>query len=712
MSRNRDEMLKSYATSLAEALSGKEGRQGMELMHKLGALADEEAAPAPAGRPGAVGIWEPKSGEGGTWFERSPERSAEWSLWADVERIEPRGSRRRVVLLGESVARGYFYDPCYTPARVLEEILSTSGVPGGVEVVDLAKNDLQARDLEALLRAALALQPDAFVVFGGNNWAQAPSVFQDGPERYLAAKLLRERGVAGFKAHLEESLAAGVESAVRDGLVPLSRQLRVVLMVPEFNLADWRLDGEADAPWLAGGRNERWHGLLESAREALADGRLAEAEAHAREMVEIDGGTAAAGLTLLAECSRRQGRLAEARGFLERARDAHAWDSTPQVPKTLSAIQEAFRRSAAAEPSRVALVDLPRVFSEASGGEIPDRRLFLDYCHLTSLGIRMAMAAAAERLLPLLGAASSSREELQGRAAPPDAETEAEAYLAAAIHNAHWGQPYEIVRHHCDRALAASPEIAQPMTCYLDLQTRRAPAWACESFARLSTLGIRSLRRYVSTYNQGKLFDAVLLGAIADGLEDAGVPSRERLAALRREERGIAVGRPADLLDPYYRSSWADRSGLWWSSFFHRVYDPVSRFPLVCRSAGEPVTLELTWRTPAPEAVNREGTVMVNGIPVADLRSNSRWITQRLTLDAGLLREGMNTIEVRWPVALGPGEDGIERAASDLERGLPYLLLPTFAEIHSFRALLKPASGLPAQEPRPLEEVSEPGLVS
>lgn len=104
--------------------------------------------------------------------------------------------------------------------------------------------------------------------------------------------------------------------------------------------------------------------------------------------------------------------------------------------------------------------------------------------------------------------------------------------------------------------------------------------------------------------------------------------------------------------------------------------------------------------------------MLVNGLPVADLRSSSRWITQRLTLGTGILREGMNTIEVRWPVTLGPGEAGIERTASDLERGLPYLLLPAFAEIHSFRALLEPVSGFLAQEAQLLEEVSEPGLVS
>ena len=87
-------------------------------------------------------------------------------------------------------------------------------------------------------------------------------------------------------------------------------------------------------------------------------------------MVSLDGGTAASGLTLLADCARRQGRPEEARAFLERARDAHGWDSTPQVPKALSVIQEALR-TGAAEAGRIALVDLPRVFDETLGGALP-----------------------------------------------------------------------------------------------------------------------------------------------------------------------------------------------------------------------------------------------------------------------------------------------------------------------------------------------------
>jgi hypothetical protein len=47
------------------------------------------------------------------------------------------------------------------------------------------------------------------------------------------------------------------------------------------------------------------------------------------------------------------------------------------------------------------------------------------------------------------------------------------------------------------------------------------------------------------------------------------------------------------------------------------------------------------------------------------------------------LKAGVNALEIRWPLGTRPGEAGIENAARDLEAGLPYSLLPTFAEINS-----------------------------
>jgi hypothetical protein len=193
-------------------------------------------------------------------------------------------------------------------------------------------------------------------------------------------------------------------------------------------------------------------------------------------MVEIDRGTAASGLTLLAECALTRGDRAGSRRLFERARDAHGWDSALQVPKALSVVQKALRGGG----GRLAVVDLPRVLEELSG-ELPGRRAFLDYCHLTSWGIRAAMAAAAGPLLAAWGVSGADPEALRGHASAPEPRLEAEAHFAAAVHNAHWGQAYNVVRRLCDEALRQNPGIAEALRCYLDFLARRAPAWASRS---------------------------------------------------------------------------------------------------------------------------------------------------------------------------------------------------------------------------------------
>jgi hypothetical protein len=130
-----------------------------------------------------------------------------------------------------------------------------------------------------------------------------------------------------------------------------------------------------------------------------------------------------------------------------------------------------------------------------------------------------------------------------------------------------------------------------------------------------------------------------------------------------------------------------DRSGLWWTSYYYRAHGPTSRFPLV-RKGGGPTTIELTWRSPALGSGETAGTILVDGDPIGELRPNTEWKTERFEMPtAETPARGVSWIEIRWPPALLPGSEGIEAAARDVERGIPFLLLPVFAEVHSFHAL-------------------------
>src|SRR5438552_567532 len=80
-------------------------------------------------RTGHIGIYIPKEIGGATWYYRKRykdrwQNSEKWKPFADIDHIPPKGSQKRIVLVGESVARGFFVDPGYTPAFVLETMLA------------------------------------------------------------------------------------------------------------------------------------------------------------------------------------------------------------------------------------------------------------------------------------------------------------------------------------------------------------------------------------------------------------------------------------------------------------------------------------------------------------------------------------------------------------------------------------------------------------
>lgn len=675
MPANQDHLVKSLADEMARQLSGSSGASAVLLLQRFGLITLPERQ-KPSARSGVLGIWE----AGSQGYEPSAALRKQWPNWANIHSIPLKGERKRVLLLGESVAAGFLYAPEFRPAQALEAALTTAlGEP--VEVVDLAKSDLLAPELAELAGAAPTLDPDALVVFAGNNWC-VPSR----QDLHLGATVLREQGALGFKELREQRLAAMIDTLLPQ-FTELSSRLPIVVVIPEINLADWRLDAEADSPWLPAGRNRRWLECRAAARSALASSRFDEAAALASKMVELDGGTAASGWTLLADCARARGDLAAARTCLEKARDTHIWDLTHQTPRALSITQQALRGCAL--PGRIAVVDLPHCFAAWQHGELPDRRLFLDYCHLSLEGICVSMAATALEVAALLdsGRPLPRLESLVNAVPSLSTRIEATAHFGGAIHSAHWGQSSSFVSYLCHEAARRSPEVAYAMRVFLELQTRRTPAWACAAAERLSAFATSFLPGYIvhETQNQTKLFDSVLLSAIADALEDNGLPSRGFLEELRKEERALS-NRPRDLLDPYYRASWMDLNWLEWPSHFHRAYTPTSRYPWVSRTQRE-VVFALTCRRTGANGCPGECKVRINGTCVAHHPLSATWSTLHFSAPAELVQSGVNWLEIDWPLDLPDSEQEIEHIALEHEHGRIVPLLPVFAEISSLSAV-------------------------
>jgi len=700
------ESLKTFAARMARAAFSEDAGQVVRLLRVSGLLGapQGEAATASSGVSVAdldgalggaparsygdnVGIWGAKVVNGKVSFVRRMEAMAEWNYWADVGRIEPRSEKLRVVLIGESVARGYLYDPVFNPAMALQMILEAQFGEGKVEVIDLARTNLGFQILEIALNA-FQLEPDIAIVWAGNNWYISEPLPSEVAE---IDEAIAKHGLAGAKQVIDAQLARTAKSIVNEVATAYeSKGIPLIWMIPEFNLRDWR-DPITNAPYLPDGHNREWLALIDEAHSALRDREFDRAAQLAHRMIELDHGLCVAPFYILAECSRAANDTEAERKYLMSARDAANWDlSKTTVPRPYTAMQEAVREETSKHNLQV--IDLPALYKEHLGGGIPDRRLFLDYCHATTEGIQVAMGAAASCILRALKGIERPGYALVGEHVAPSAETEAEASFLAAITNAHCSQPYDLVQHFCTRALSYSPHVGQWMLDYVKLQTQSSvPPRMSEAEEQMWKAG-SPLMRNLLRLNRRRL-DRMLLNVTINSLEEAGVKARERVERLCLEEHSVAHGE-TDLLDYYYLCAADQPHELAWlqrgdkyrpDSEYYRAYWPESRFVFV-GEAGCPVHLSLTCRLPKPTPRETTVGVRLNGKPQVQISIDSDWSTWEIHLPGEAVQQGLNEIAVGWPMPEIETDQALEKARLKLlERKFPDFF-PVFGEIHSFTA--------------------------
>ena len=701
------ESLKSFANQIARAAASDKAAQIARLLRVSGLLGspapetdqatntvsvaglDDVLGGAPARSYGEnVGIWAPKNVSGKVSFVRRMETMTEWTYWADVGRIEPKNEKIRVLLIGESVARGYLYDPVFNPAIALQMILEEQFGEGQVEVIDLARTNLGFQILEVAINA-LQMEPDLAIVFAGNNWYISEPLPSGIAEIDDA---IGKHGIAGAKRAIDAELGRTAKRVVNEICTAYEKKgVPLVWMIPEFNLRDWR-DPLTNAPYLPDGLNKEWLQLMDEAECALRDRDLTRAEMLAKRMVEIDGGVCVAGLYILAECRRHANDIESERNYLSLARDATSWDlSRETVPRPYSAMQNAVREQTSKH--NIQVIDLPAVFKEHLKGGIADRSLFLDYCHLTTEGIQVAMGAAAACVLRALKGVDRPWYAYLSEHVAPSPETEAEALLLAAITNAHCSQPRDLVEYFCTRALNFSPHVAEWMINYLELQTTRsAPPRMSKAEDQMWKSG-SPLMRNLLRLNRKRL-DRMLLKVCLDTLEQAGVDARKRVEQLCLDEHSVAHN-PTDLLDYYYLSAadqpqemvWLHRNERYRSTAeYYRAYWPESRFIFV-GEAGSAVGLCLTCRLPKSTAPGQAVRLSLNGRQQLKIAVDSEWTTFDINLPGAAVHSGLNELVISWPMPEFESRTALEKARLKIiERKFPDFY-PVFGEIHSFTAL-------------------------
>ncbi len=689
MAQRPAEHLKSASRELAALLNAGNGdqAQALALMHQLNLPLPPPGArrvfqpgrkPATAGT-GKVGLWQRTVAGGKTCYERDVARRQEWPLWADTHLIPPKGSGKRVVLLGESVARGYFYDPHYSVAAALESILQAY-MDTRSEVVDLARTNLELDQLGEITVECQALEPDALVVFAGNNWLfdlRRSITDDDYPE--MAETIARE-GVAGLKKMLE----ARMEQLVRQYLTDLAglaaaRGIPVVLVLPEFNLLDWRSSTTEHIPTVLPGNGTAAWGAARTRAEKAAAGEDREGlRGHAAEMIRLDP-SHPLGYELLADCLHRQGQYQEARALLETARDTALFLRSTCKPRCLDVITRVIRQEA--NRLNLHLVDLPRLLAVHTGGALPGRELFLDYCHLTAQGITLAMGHAAQGLIKSLTGRTLPAETLASGAVLPDAEVVAFAHFTAAIHNSHAGQPYDILYHHCRRALEASPTVAEAMGQVADFVTRRSVTVLCATHEALITSdhNVQFHNTLLTHPRNRKPMDFALAEAIIEALHAAGIAIREQIEQLRQEEHGVTYEKTDLLRSCYHLNSSYEFAGAAAPRGCFQTRNTASDFTFVAGGRAA-LTGNITLRSPA--GADQPVVLTVNGTPVASLPAGKTWASYPFRIGAECLRDGINTLRLVWPVT-GAAGAGAGREPGTVD-ALLHRLYPTQGEIYHF----------------------------
>jgi hypothetical protein len=711
--------LKSFANQLARAAGAEDAVRALLLLRSAGLLieptgpdnspveAEDAELQLDAAEEGdRVGIWERKKGSNN--FVRRRDLANQWTWWANVGRIGPKQAKRRVVLIGESVARGYLFDPQFNPAKALDSIFRSRLGAGEIEVVDLAKTGMSCELAKDVALSSLVLEPDCVIIFAGNNWV-SDSYRAVGSANAVAA--LAEGGIPAVKRLVEEKLAElgkAIVGEIADQFV--TKHVPLVWVLPEFNLGDWR-DPVTSAPYLADGKNWEWIENSRMAVEAMERGDFEKAAELGDKMVELDGGTCVRGFQILAECARENGDMERAKAYLESARDALMWSpiSRFKTPRPYALTHRVLRAEMAKEG--IQIVDLPKLFAEYLDGSLPDRRLFVDYCHLTVEGIQIAMSAAASCVLRAFEGSDLPWRSLRNHCAAPSHRVQAEAMFLAAVYNAHLNQSRDLVAYFCLQSLRCWPEIGKIMTAFAEVQTRRSPMLMCKSAEVIADPQFPSVQKYLLHFNLHlQQLDKMLLDAMVASLRETGNDARTQLERLRVDEHSVRHA-SVDLLDRYYCLSApqefaqplagdtaGDAGRLESESDYYKAYSPESSFIFI-GEADCAVSLCLACRLPQLGAVEGRIAIELNSEPQGDVAISQRWQSYDIALDASAIKTGLNEVRIRWPIGEIAGKRGIECGVEDLLANIVPDVYPVFGEIHSFMATVAKQDTLPSCAP-------------
>lgn len=345
--------------------------------------------------------------------------------------------RLRVFTAGGSASAGWPHPPGETYPALLQRALRRVT---DSEVIDVSAHAWAAYRVRWIVEEALAFEPDAVVVYSGNNEflerrRYLPHALPDALERLALVGWLRRLLIPllspanALTAERRDYVAQEVWSKIRreslelradpaqyDALVEHyaaslegmaraagARGVPMVLVTVPVNLRDWKPN--ASVRGSAGAERERAESALRRGRVALLDGDAEAAEQALREAAALDPGHAETHFWLGRALEAREA-WPEAAAQFRRAADLdhNPFRATSRLDDALRAIAERY--------PHVWLADASAAFAAASAPRAPGFDLFLDYVHPTREGNRLV----ARTVFEALGRSGVGGEALAGAA--------------------------------------------------------------------------------------------------------------------------------------------------------------------------------------------------------------------------------------------------------------------------------------------------------
>ncbi len=670
-------------------------------------LSRESAVPAPPPSNGAfddwrpISIWRPYRRENEWWFLR-PEPGPYGDHYADclafTARAEP--GVQRIGFFGESVAAGYLYAPQLTPAKVLAYFLEQAAPDQRYEVIDLARTNERLATLVETFEQSLQLGLRHAVIFVGNNWnlletPELSGLVPDPQARIATGALLAEGGVEGLLHQAATRLMAKV-SACFARIAELAAQhgVKISLVVPQVNLADW--ESHQPPPFLVEDRLAAWYECFFEALAAWEQRDTAMVRRAALRMLDLDEGTSPSAFRLLALAWQAEGQREKAYEAARSEVEAcnYATLCFLDAPRANGLAQNMLRRLARIHGFTA--VDLPIVFQTLEPEALPGRRFFLDYCHLSYEGMRAAMAAVAEPLLPE-AVQERAWQTLLARHAGPSVsdDVHALACLGAAIHTAHRECAVTDngprIEYWLRQALAYAPRITATLVDLAQARLARVPTPLTpaqqRNLAGPFRLGFQHGWRY-------EHIDAKVLKSLECVLRDQDCTDLNvlicRQRAIGEREREIDLAEPYYLWDPLLRTynevmPFEDLP----SPGFHRSPWPFSSFALISDGRHD-LHLQITARIPGALADHDHPVVLcIDDQACGTFPCGRRWTTHSLVLERDKLSPGLHKLTLCWPIPAAAARDSRGRILQRLACGTETALHPIFGELHSLRTRVK-----------------------